>query len=45
MTQSPNDRLDRIEAALDRQVAVNGDLRTSVEVLNNTAQYDAKFRS
>ncbi len=36
MTQSPSDRLDRIEAALDRQVSVNGDLRTSVEVLNNT---------
>ncbi len=36
MTQSHSDRLDRIEAALDRQVSVNGDLRTSVEVLNNT---------
>lgn len=27
------DRLDRIEAALDRQVAVNADLRTSLEAL------------
>jgi chromosome segregation ATPase len=37
MTQSPSDRLDRIEAALDHQVSVNADLRTSVEILNNTA--------
>lgn len=27
------ERLDRIEAALDRQVAVNADLRTSLEAL------------
>ena len=33
MTQDSGDRLDRIEAALDRQVAVNADLRTSVETL------------
>lgn len=33
MTQDSGDRLDRIEAALDRQVAVNADLRTSVEIL------------
>lgn len=38
MTQSPESRLDRIEAALDRQVSVNADLRTSVEVLNHTAE-------
>ncbi len=36
MTQSPNDRLDWIEAALDRQVQVNADLRTSTEVLKNS---------
>lgn len=30
------DRLDRIEAALDRQAAVNADLRTSVETLKNS---------
>lgn len=32
------DRLDRIEAALDRQVAVNADLRTSVTELRTTAE-------
>lgn len=31
------ERLDRIEAALDRQVAVNADLRTSVTELRATA--------
>lgn len=36
MTQDSGDRLDRIEAALDRQVAVNAELRTSVETLKNT---------
>lgn len=35
--ESNEDRLDRIEAALDRQVAVNADLRTSVETLKLTA--------
>ena len=35
MTQD-GDRLDRIEAALDRQVAVNADLRTSVTELKTT---------
>jgi uncharacterized membrane protein len=33
MTQSPSDRLDRIELALDRQIQVNAELRTSTEVL------------
>lgn len=33
MTQFPNDRLDRVEAALERQVSVNAELRTSTEVL------------
>lgn len=32
------ERLDRIEAALDRQVAVNADLRTSVTELRTTAE-------
>jgi hypothetical protein len=32
------DRLDRIEAALDRQVAVNADLRTSTTELRTTAE-------
>jgi hypothetical protein len=33
MSEATPDRLDRIEAALDRQVAVNADLRTSLEAL------------
>lgn len=33
MTQSPGDRIDRIESALDRQIQVNAELRTSTEVL------------
>lgn len=33
MTQSPSDRIDRIELALDRQIQVNAELRTSTEVL------------
>jgi hypothetical protein len=33
MTQSPSDRLDRIEAALDRQIQVNAKLRTSSRIL------------
>jgi hypothetical protein len=37
MTQD-RDRLDRIEAALDRQVAVNADLRTSTTELRTTAE-------
>ena len=32
------DRLSRIETALDRQVAVNADLRTSVTELRSTAE-------
>jgi uncharacterized membrane protein len=36
MTQSPSDRLDRIEAALDRQMQVNAELRTSTEVLRTS---------
>lgn len=36
MTQSPSDRLDRIEAALDRQIQVNAELRTSTEVLRTS---------
>jgi hypothetical protein len=32
------ERLDRIEAALDRQVAVNADLRTSTTELRTTAE-------
>lgn len=38
MTGTPESRLDRIEAALDRQVAVNADLRTSVTELRATAE-------
>ncbi len=37
MTQG-EDRLDRIEAALDRQVEVNADLRTSVTELRATSE-------
>ncbi len=37
MSEATPDRLDRIEAALDRQVAVNADLRTSVTELRATA--------
>lgn len=33
-----SERLDRIEAALDRQAAVNADLRTSVIELRATAE-------
>jgi Zn-dependent M32 family carboxypeptidase len=36
MSEATPDRLDRIEAALDRQVAVNADLRTSVTELKAT---------
>jgi len=32
------DRLDRIESALDRQVAVNGELRATAEALLSTVQ-------
>lgn len=38
MSEATPDRLDRIEAALDRQVAVNADLRTSVTELRTTAE-------
>lgn len=34
--EQPENRLERIEAALDRQVTVNADLRTSVETLRNS---------
>ncbi|PHM07386.1 hypothetical protein [Nostoc sp. 'Peltigera malacea cyanobiont' DB3992] len=37
MSEATPDRIDRIEAALDRQVAVNADLRTSVTELRATA--------
>jgi septal ring factor EnvC (AmiA/AmiB activator) len=33
MTQSPGDRIDQIESALDRQIQVNAELRTSTEIL------------
>lgn len=36
--ETPENRLNRIEAALDRQVAVNADLRTSVTELRQTAE-------
>ncbi|BDA74846.1 hypothetical protein RIVM261_014620 [Rivularia sp. IAM M-261] len=35
MTDTTNERLDWTEAGLDRQVDVNADLRTSVEILQN----------
>jgi ABC-type transporter Mla subunit MlaD len=38
MTQDFGDRLDRIEAALDNQVAVNAELRTSTQQLSATAE-------
>ena len=42
MTQSPNqnpdDRLARVEAALENQVQVNAELLTRLEILSNTAQ-------
>jgi hypothetical protein len=38
MSEATPDRLDRIEAALDRQVAVNADLRTSTTELRTTAE-------
>ncbi|MBF2067166.1 MAG: hypothetical protein IGS39_22530 [Calothrix sp. C42_A2020_038] len=38
MTETPNERLDRAEAALDRQVDVNADLRASVEILRNQTE-------
>ncbi|MCC5636227.1 hypothetical protein LC593_10230 [Nostoc sp. CHAB 5844] len=37
MTNQP-DRLDRIEAALDRQLEVNAELRTSIVELRATAE-------
>lgn len=37
MTNQP-DRLDRIEAALDRQLQVNADLRVTAETLLQTVQ-------
>jgi len=33
MNQEQENRLEEVEAALDRQVAVNADLRTSIEIL------------
>ena len=38
MSEATPDRIDRIEAALDRQVAVNADLRTSVVELRATTE-------
>ena len=38
MTQDQPNRLDRIEEALDRQVAVNADLRTSVTELRASTE-------
>ncbi|WP_392532721.1 hypothetical protein [Nostoc sp. C117] len=38
MSEATPNRLDRIEAALDRQVAVNADLRTSVVELKATTE-------
>lgn len=38
MSEATPDRIDRIEAALDRQVAVNADLRTSVTELRATTE-------
>lgn len=44
MTQSqppnptPDDRLSRVEAALENQVIVNAELLTRLEILSNTAQ-------
>jgi translation initiation factor 2 beta subunit (eIF-2beta)/eIF-5 len=35
MSDTPNNRLDCTEAALDRQVDVNADLRASVQILQN----------
>lgn len=35
MTDTTNERLDWTEAGFDRQVDVNADLRTSVEILQN----------
>ena len=33
-----NSRLDRIEAAINNQFALNAELRTSVEILNNAVE-------
>ena len=38
MTQDRPDRLDRIEATLDRQLEVNAEIRTSVVELRATAE-------
>lgn len=38
MSQAKDDRLDRIEAALDNQVVVNAQLRTSTQQLSATAE-------
>ncbi len=37
MTQDDS-RLDRIEAAIDSQFALNASLRTSIEILNNAVE-------
>ncbi|KAM3114100.1 hypothetical protein [Phormidesmis sp. 146-33] len=33
-----SERLDRLEAMMESQFALNAELRTAIEVLNNTAQ-------
>ncbi|MEH1769500.1 hypothetical protein [Nostoc sp.] len=38
MTQDSPDRLDRIEATLDKQLQVNADLRVTAEALLQTVQ-------
>ncbi len=38
MTQSPDDRLTRVETALERQVQVNAEVRTQLEILKATAE-------
>lgn len=33
-----SERLDRLEAMMENQFALNAELRTAIEILNNTAQ-------
>ncbi|KAM3096945.1 hypothetical protein ACKFKG_09665 [Phormidesmis sp. 146-35] len=33
-----SERLDRLEAMMESQFALNAELRTAIEILNNTAQ-------
>ncbi len=37
-SQTPDDRLTRVEVALENQVQVNAELLTRLEILSNTAQ-------